>query len=324
MAGYDEDFWGEDFLEGEEGATEGEEGTEGAEGIVADVGLDHEERTSDRRLGEATNEDNVLAVSEAEQGKLTDHAGAEGTEGAEGAEGAEGGEGGEPADDDEGFSPELLARIEAETQKRVDASIARQFEGILNPYTNKPILTEADLTAYRSAFAAEEQRQQLEEMGVSKEVLDNYIQNHPAMQQAQQVIHQQEQQAANDFMAKEFEAMKKEFPDCGLESPQQLNETEAGRRALQMWANAPGITLADAYAATHRREISKKQSAAAKQAAMNEMNSKGHLRQTKGSTAKGDVPAEIAAEYKKYFPNATHEEIAEMYRKNCESSEIYS
>lgn len=306
LDGYNEDFWGEDFLEGEEG-------------IVADVGLDHEERTSDRRLGEATNEDNVLAVSEAEQGKLTDHAGAEGAEGAEvDIDGEDaGGEGGE----DEDFSPELLARIEAETQKRVDASIARQFEGILNPYTNKPILTEADLTAYRSAFAAEEQRQQLEEMGVSKEVLDNYIQNHPAMQQAQQVIHQQEQQAANDFMAKEFEAMKKEFPDCGLESPQQLNETEAGRRALQMWANAPGITLADAYAATHRREISKKQSAAAKQAAMNEMNSKGHLRQTKGSNAKGDVPAEIAAEYKKYFPNATHEEIAEMYRKNCESTE---
>ncbi len=38
------------------------------------------------------------------------------------------------------------------------------------------------MTAYRSAFAAEEQRQQLEEMGVSKEVLDSYIQNHPAMQ----------------------------------------------------------------------------------------------------------------------------------------------
>lgn len=289
LDGYNEDFWGEDFLEGEEGATEGEE-TE-------------------------------VETEETAEDSAAEDSGAEGAEGTEGAEGAEGGEGGEPADDDEGFSPELLARIEAETQKRVDASIARQFEGILNPYTNKPILTEADLTAYRSAFAAEEQRQQLEEMGVSKEVLDNYIQNHPAMQQAQQVIHQQEQQAANDFMAKEFEAMKKEFPDCGLESPQQLNETEAGRRALQMWANAPGITLADAYAATHRRELSKKQSAAAKQAAMNEMNSKGHLTQTKGSNAKGDVPAEIAAEYKKYFPNATHEEIAEMYRKNCESTE---
>ena len=284
MAGYDEDFWGEDFLEGEE-TTETEVGTEGEEGTE----------------------------------------GTEGTEGAEGAavdvdgEGTEDTEGGEG--EDEGFSPDLLARIEAETQKRVDARIAREFEGILTPYTNQPIRTEADLTAYRSAFAAEEQRQQLEEMGVSKEVLDSYIQNHPAMQQAQQVIHQQEQQAANDFMAKEFEAMKKEFPDCGLESPQQLNETEAGRRALQMWANAPGITLADAYAATHRKELSKKQSAAAKQAAMNEMNSKGHLRQTKGSNAKGDVPEEIRREYKIYFPNATDAEIAEMYWKNQKATE---
>ena len=284
MAGYDEDFWGEDFFEEEEGATEGEE-------------------------------------TEVETEETAD---TEGTEGSEGADvdidgevaGGEGGEG-----EDEGFSPDLLARIEAETQKRVDARIAREFEGILNPYTNQPIRTEADLTAYRSAFAAEEQRQQLEEMGVSKEVLDSYIQNHPAMQQAQQVIHQQEQQAANDFMAKEFEAMKKEFPDCGLESPQQLNETEAGRRALQMWANAPGITLADAYAATHRKELSKKQSAAAKQAAMNEMNSKGHLRQTKGSNAKGDVPEEIRREYKIYFPNATDAEIAEMYWKNQKATE---
>lgn len=287
MAGYEDDFWGEDFFEGED-----------------------------------TNEETTETEVETEE--------TEGTEGTEGAEGAEvdidgedaGGEGGEG--EDEGFSPDLLARIEAETQKRVDARIAREFEGITNPYTNQPIRTEADLTAYRSAFAAEQQRQQLEEMGVSKEVLDNYIQNHPAMQQAQQVIHQQEQQAANDFMAKEFEAMKKEFPDCGLESPQQLNETEAGRRALQMWANAPGVTLADAYAATHRKELSKKQSAAAKQAAMNEMNSKGHLTQTKGSNAKGDVPEEIRREYKIYFPNATDAEIAEMYRKNCESSEIYS
>lgn len=289
MDGYDEDFWGEDFLEGEESGEETTE-TEAETEEIAEDSAAEDSGAEDEGIGTET--DGGDPVSTAEEGQE--------------------------------FSPDLLARIEAETQKRVDASIARQFEGILNPYTNKPILTEADLTAYRSAFAAEEQRQQLEEMGVSKEVLDSYIQNHPAMQQAQRVIHQQEQQAANDFMAKEFEAMKKEFPDCGLESPQQLNETEAGRRALQMWANAPGITLADAYAATHRKEISKKQSAAAKQAAMNEMNSKGHLRQTKGSNAKGDVPAEIMREYKIFFPKATDAEIAEMYWKNQASSEIFS
>ena len=303
MAGYDEDFWGEDFLEGEE-TTETEVGTEGEETEVET---------------EETAEDSAAEDSGAEDEGI----GTETDLDPKGARTASSSTGDPVSTAEEGqeFSPDLLARIEAETQKRVDARIAREFEGILNPYTNQPIRTEADLTAYRSAFAAEEQRQQLEEMGVSKEVLDSYIQNHPAMQQAQQVIHQQEQQAANDFMAKEFEAMKKEFPDCGLESPQQLNETEAGRRALQMWANAPGITLADAYAATHRKELSKKQSAAAKQAAMNEMNSKGHLRQTKGSNAKGDVPEEIRREYKIYFPNASDAEIAEMYWKNQKATE---
>ena len=298
MAGYEDDFWGEDFFEGEEG---GEETTE--------TEVETEETAEDSAAEDGGAEDEGIGTETDLDPK--------------GARTASSSTGDPVSTAEEGqeFSPDLLARIEAETQKRVDARIAREFEGILNPYTNQPIRTEADLTAYRSAFAAEEQRQQLEEMGVSKEVLDSYIQNHPAMQQAQQVIHLQEQQAANDFMAKEFEAMKKEFPDCGLESPQQLNETEAGRRALQMWANAPGITLADAYAATHRRELSKKQSAAAKQAAMNEMNSKGHLRQTKGSNAKGDVPEEIRREYKIYFPNATDAEIAEMYRKNCESTE---
>lgn len=298
MAGYEEDFWGEDFFEGEESNEETTETVEETEETAEDSAAEGG-GAEDEGIGTETDMDPKGA-------RTTSSSTGDPTSTAE--EGQE-------------FSPELLERIEAETQKRVDARIARQFEGITNPYTNQPIRTEADLAAYRSAFAAEQQRQQLEEMGVSKEVLDNYIQNHPAMQQAQQVIRKQEQQAANDFMAKEFETMKKEFPDCGLESPEQLNETEAGQRALQMWANTPGITLADAYAATHRKEISKKQSAAAKQAAMNEMNSKGHLRQTKGSNAKGDVPAEIAAEYKKYFPKATAAEISEMYWKNQKATE---
>ena len=164
LDGYNEDFWGEDFLEEEEGATEGEE-TEVETEETAEDSAAEDSGAEDEGIGTET--DGGDPVSTAEEGQE--------------------------------FSPDLLARIEAETQKRVDARIAREFEGILNPYTNQPIRTEADLTAYRSAFAAEEQRQQLEEMGVSKEVLDNYIQNHPAMQQAQQVIHQQEQQAANDL-----------------------------------------------------------------------------------------------------------------------------
>ena len=198
MAGYDEDFWGEDFLEGEEGATEGEE-TEVVE-------------------TEETAEDSAAEDSGAEDEGI-------GTE-------TDGGDPGSTAEEGQEFSPDLLARIEAETQKRVDARIAREFEGILNPYTNQPIRTEADLTAYRSAFAAEEQRQQLEEMGVSKEVLDSYIQNHPAMQQAQQVKDQLGK--ANSDLDQAAQAL-----DFGLEQSKMKDQNQQRCRRVVHAGSSP-------------------------------------------------------------------------------------
>lgn len=217
-----------------------------------------------------------------------------------------------------GFDPAMQAAIRAEAQKQIDAFVEREFAGVVNPYTKAPIRTQADLQAYRQAFQEEQNRQQLQEMGVSKEMLDNYIQNHPAMQQAQQVIRQQQQVQADAFMENEFKALKREFPDCGFDSPRALHATEAGKKALQMWVNTPGVTLADAYAATHRAEISKRQSAAVKQAAMNEMSSKGHLKQTKvsGATGGAEMPADVLKGYREIFRDATDEEIRAMWEKN--------
>lgn len=217
-----------------------------------------------------------------------------------------------------GFDPAMQAAIRAEAQKQIDAFVEREFAGVVNPYTKAPIRTQADLQAYRQAFQEEQNRQQMQEMGVSKEMLDNYIQNHPAMQEAQQVIRQQQQREADAFMENEFKALKKEFPDCGFDSPRALHATEAGRKALQMWAKTPGVTLADAYAATHRAEISKKQSAAVKQAAMNEMNSKGHLKQTKVSGAAGgaEMPVDVLKSYRAFFRDASDDEIRAMWEKN--------
>ena len=217
-----------------------------------------------------------------------------------------------------GFDPVMQAAIRAEAQKQIDAFVEREFAGVVNPFTKAPIRTQADLQAYRQAFQEEQNRQQLQEMGVSKEMLDNYIQNHPAMRQAQQVIRQQQQVQADAFMENEFKALKREFPDCGFDSPRALHATEAGKKALQMWVNTPGVTLADAYAATHRAEISKRQSAAVKQAAMNEMSSKGHLKQTKVSGAKGgaEMPADVLKGYREIFRDATDEEIRAMWEKN--------
>ena len=101
MAGYEDDFWGEDFFEGEEG---GEETTE--------TEVETEETAEDSAAEDGGAEDEGI-----------------GTE-------TDGGDPVSTAEEGQEFGPDLLARIEAETQKRVDARIAREFEGITNPYTS--------------------------------------------------------------------------------------------------------------------------------------------------------------------------------------------
>ena len=223
----------------------------------------------------------------------------------------------ETAGEQGGFDAVMQRRIEAEAQKRVDAAIARQFAGLTNPFTGKPIRTEADLNAYKAAFDAADQRRKFEEHGVDEEMLNDFVNNHPAIQRANRVIQEQQQREADDFMDKEFAAMKKEFPDCGFDSPAQMHATEAGKRAMQMWAKTPGVTLADAYAATHRAEISKKQKEAVKQGMRNELNNKNHMTQTKGTSGGGDeIPADALEGLQMFMPGKTYAEYVAIYKKN--------
>lgn len=234
---------------------------------------------------------------------------------AEGAEEPTEGEGGEGQSAEGGFDPETQAAIQREAERIKNAFIEKEFAGVINPYTKQPIRTEADLQAYREAFQMDQRRQQLQDMGVDADQLDQIVNNLPQVQQANQIIKQQQTQAANEFAKKEFAALKKEFPDCGLEKPEELWDTEAGRKALDLWSK--GVSMVDAYAATHRAEIRQRQSAAAKQSALNEMNSKNHLKQTKGNAGTAvEIPKDAKENLKAWFPEASDAEIAEMYRKN--------
>lgn len=135
------------------------------------------------------------------------------------------------------------------------------------------------------------------------------------VQKAQEIVRKQEQQEADHFMEKEFLALQKEFPDCGLREVGDLLQTEAGKKALQLWKSVD-IPLADAYAATHRVQIQEKQHAAIRQGILNQMNGKRHLTQTRGGQERLEMPADVRREFKKYFPNASNKEIERMYRKN--------
>lgn len=230
----------------------------------------------------------------------------------------------EPAEKQGGFTAEMQAAIDAETQKRVDAAIARQFAGMTNPFTGQPIRTERDLIAYKEAYEAAEQRRKFEEAGVDEKMLNDFVNNHPAIQRANRVILEQQQTEANAFMAKEFQALQEEFPDCGLTEVADLLKTEEGKKALNIWKTNKDVSMADAYAMTHRAQIRQraeearqKETEAMKQGMRNQMNSKNHLTQTKGTSGGGDeIPADALEGLQMFFPGKSHAEYVAMYKKN--------
>ena len=230
----------------------------------------------------------------------------------------------EPAEKQGGFTAEMQAAIDAEAQKRVDAAIARQFAGMTNPFTGQPITSERDLIAYKEAYEAAEQRRKFEEAGVDEKMLNDFVNNHPAIQRANRVILEQQQTEANAFMAKEFQALQEEFPDCGLTEVADLLKTEEGKKALNIWKTNKDVSMADAYAMTHRAQIRqraeearKKETEAMKQGMRNQMNSKNHLTQTKGTSGGGDeIPADALEGLQMFFPGKSHAEYVAMYKKN--------
>lgn len=230
----------------------------------------------------------------------------------------------EPAEKQGGFTAEMQAAIDAEAQKRVDAAIARQFAGMTNPFTGQPIRTERDLIAYKEAYEAAEQRRKFEEAGVDEKMLNDFVNNHPAIQRANRVILEQQQTEANAFMAKEFQALQEEFPDCGLTEVADLLKTEEGKKALNIWKTNKDVSMADAYAMTHRAQIRQraeearqKETEAMKQGMRNQMNSKNHLTQTKGISGGGDeIPADALEGLQMFFPGKSHAEYVAMYKKN--------
>ena len=222
------------------------------------------------------------------------------------------------AETDEASNRQAL--IDAEVRRQVDAMVAAQYGGYINPYSGRPITSKAEWDAYQRAFAEDEQRQKLESMGITQEMLNEAVNNSPVVKQAQEVMARQQQNEANHLMQQEFAALQKEFPDCGLKNAVELMQTPEGRKAVELWSKA-GISLADAYAVTHRAELKQKQSAAVKQGVLNQMNGKKHLTQTKGGGERAEIPAAVRSEYKKFFPNASDAEIMAMYQKNQVTSE---
>jgi hypothetical protein len=207
-------------------------------------------------------------------------------------------------------------RIELERQAARDEMIRQMYDGQLDPYTNRPISSEADLRAYQQAYQREQEqltRNQMQQAGLDPDILDRMIENNPKVKRAEQLTAQ--------FEAAEGERKMNE----AIKEISHLDPSITDVAALANHPNAPvfneyvnrGYSLVDAFRLANFDTLTGKKAAAAKQQAMNNVNGKSHLTTTAGNAGGDDVvidPQEMQM-MKHAFPNLTHAQLVAKFKK---------
>lgn len=199
-------------------------------------------------------------------------------------------------------------RRQAEAAQRraqlADQLIAQQYGQSHGIYT-----VEQYYEALRQQQEAE-QRQQYLEQGVDPDLVNQLV-----SQQVQQhpLIQTLAQERADKFLVDSYNQVVQEFPDL-VKQPEDIPP-----EAYAKWNDGRnGITLAEAFMLVNKDKVLQRKTAAAKQAALNSVNSKGHIR---GSGGGADVetvtiPEETLEMYKRLNPGKSMEEYQRHYKKS--------
>ena len=200
-------------------------------------------------------------------------------------------------------------RIAAERQAAKDEVIRQMYEGQLDPYTHKPINSEADLQAYQQAY----QRDQMQQAGIDPSMLDQMIANNPTVRQAQEVLDRVQMEEGERQMNEAIKEISRLDPSI-TDVAALANHPNVA--AFNEYVNR-GYSLVDAFRLANFDTLTGKKAAAAKQQAMNNVNGKSHLTTTAAGESGDDVhvPDETMQWYRKAFPNWTKQQIVADYKK---------
>lgn len=215
------------------------------------------------------------------------------------------------------FAAERRRQEEAQRQQAaVDAAYARIYAGQVNPYTGKPIQSEADYNAYIQQHTME----QLKQANVDPNMFQNAVKADPTVRQAQAIVQQQQEfqrQQQAQKQAQELndsiKAISASFPEVknaqDIISNPHFNEIEA------MWK--AGYKLEHAFFIANQQEMAQKRQAAAKQQVINQVTGKQHMKKTGNSGAGNEVvvPADVMAIYRDMFPDKSDAEIKAHYAR---------
>lgn len=225
------------------------------------------------------------------------------------------------------FHAEARRRAETAEKKAQEAEAARQRDvGIAKKYgAEYGVFSEADIAEKfgqthgiktLEEFEGALQRQEARNKGLDPDLLNQFISNHPAVKKAIELTEQQERQVAENALKTELGELNKEYPDLKLESIGDLSKLPNADKIFTLAKR--GYSLLDAYESTNKSEIRKQQAEAARQATLNSVSGKGHLKGN-GQGSEIDtttIPDDVLEMYKKFNPGKTLDEYKKHYKQS--------
>lgn len=210
-------------------------------------------------------------------------------------------------------------------QAAVDEAYRKAFSGKLNPYTHKPILSQADYEEYQRQLSAEQNKAQMEQLskaGIDPAALQSVVENMPIMQQARQAVEQAKQaraaadaEKAKGWFKEQIEGINALGLDGDVTTLDQLAAQYPDKYPKMLERVRRGATLVEAYKLENFDAIMGRRTAAAKQATLNGTAGKQHLVPTGISGQDGgvEVPSNVKQMYRELNPGMSDAEIRKEY-----------
>ena len=198
----------------------------------------------------------------------------------------------------------LRAELDHERQSkadRINEVVNNAYKGSVNPYTNRPIETEADYEEYQQMYKEDV----LSQLGVSKDFITKEIENNPIVKEAQRILEAQKAGQAKALFDSRLAEITKLNPD--IKSIDDLMKMP-NKAEFDDYVLNKHYDILDAYKLVNG-DTKKKP---------NTSETKEHLIKTGGQGGGSvglEIPGELLDYYKETFPKETAAQLRTRYNR---------
>lgn len=205
-------------------------------------------------------------------------------------------------------------------EKALNERFSAMFGSYKDPVTGKAISSAEE---YLNAIQAQERKQmesKLKAAGVDTDILNRAIEANPVVQQARQVMLQNQQAEVNRMMEEDFKNIMS-F-DHSVQSTEDITKQDNFMDVIQYVQNHPGMRMSEAYKIVNFDRLMNGKAAASSQAAINQAKGKSHLGNAPAAAAEDkdvEVPASEIARWKAFFDEDSPKKLKERYNRYLRS-----